>query len=141
MRMQKPVFENIKVGDQLPSLSKDITQVAMMAYSAATWDLARVHYDKDYVQSRGLQTTMVDGQMLGAYVAQLVTDWIGDSGTLKKLSFQVRKMVIPGDKLIFKGSVTGKRTEGGEKLVTCDIVAENQNGDKVVSPASVLISF
>ncbi|MBI2830825.1 MAG: hypothetical protein HYX79_01015 [Chloroflexi bacterium] len=139
--MSGVAFENIKVGDQLPPLTKNITQVGMVEYCAATWDFARVHYDKDYVTSRGMKTPMVDGQMLGAYVAQIVMDWMGGAGTLKKLSFQVRKMVIPGDTLTFKGTVTEKRSDNGQKLVTCDISSENQNGERVVSPASVLISF
>jgi len=134
-------FKNINVGDEIPPLTKDITQVRMVMYSAATWDFARVHYDKDFVQSRGRPAPFADGQMLGAFLAEMIINWIGDNGTLKKMDFRFRKMLFPGDRITCKGSVTEKRTENEQKLVTCELWIEDQNGEKVLAPASALISF
>ena len=141
MSEQNLIFENINVGDEIPPLPKDITQVGMVMYSAATWDFARVHYDKDFVQSRGRPATFVDGQMLGAFLAEMIINWIGDDGTLKKMDFRFRKMLSPGDRITCKGSVTEKSTENNQKLVTCDLWIEDQNGEKVLAPASALVSF
>ena len=135
------IFENINVGDEITPLTKDITQVGMVMYSAATWDFARVHYDRDFVQSRGRQTPFVDGQMLGAFLAEMVVNWIGDNGTLKKMDFRFRKMLSPGDSIICKGTVAEKSTENDRKLVKCDLWIEDLNGEKVLAPASALIGF
>ncbi|MFC1980643.1 MaoC/PaaZ C-terminal domain-containing protein [Chloroflexota bacterium] len=134
-------FENINVGDEILPLTKDLTQVGMVMYSAATWDFARVHYDKDFVQSRGRQTPFADGQMLGAFLAEMVVNWIGESGTLKKMDFRFRKMLSPGDRIICKGTVVEKSTENDQKLVKCDLWIEEPNGEKVLAPASALIGF
>ena len=134
-------FENIKVGDKIPSLTKDITQVGMVMYSAATWDFARVHYDKDFVQSRRRDKPFVDGQMLGAYLAQMMMDWIGDNGTLKKMDFRFRKMLSAGDRIVCRGTVAEKSTENGRNTVKCDLWIEDTDGEKVLAPASALVEF
>ena len=134
-------FENIKVGDKIPSLTKDITQVGMVMYSAATWDFARVHYDKDFVQSRRRDKPFVDGQMLGAYLAQMMMDWIGDNGTLKKMDFRFRKMLTAGDRIICRGTVAEKSADNDRKLVKCDLWIEDQGGEKVLAPASAFVEF
>ena len=69
------------------------------------------------------------------YVAQRVcwlggflTDWMGDDGTLKKYSCQVRHPSIMGDSNFVKGMVKDKRIDYGEYLVDCEIWVENQAG-------------
>ena len=67
-------LEDVAVGDDLPSLVKEIGMARMMAYGAATWDFIRIHYDADYVRERGFENPFVDGQMLGAFLTQQVQD-------------------------------------------------------------------
>ncbi len=141
MNKQDLSFESINVGDEIPQLTKNITQVGMVMYAAATWDFHRAHYDKEFAQSRGFPTPFVDGPMLGAFLAQMIMNWIGDKGMLKKMDFRFRKMVFSGDKLICKGRVKEKHDKNGQKLVTCDLWIENQNGETILAPASGVISF
>jgi acyl dehydratase len=133
------VFEEIKQGEVLPPLQKDVTLVQMVMYAAATWDFGRIHYDKDFVQNRGVSQPFVDGQMLGAFLAQLVTDWVGQQGMLRKLSFKNSAMVFPGDRLTCRGKVVRTDTEGGEKRVHCELWMKNQRGEQVVSAAQATV--
>ena len=141
--MDRPTlnFEGISVGDGLPPLKKQITAARMMAYGAATWDFIRSHYDADYVRGLGFDGPFLDGQMMGGFLAQQVQDWAGPGAFLRKLSFSNRGMTYPGDLIICHGIVTGKSAENGEELVTCDLWAVNQSGEKVVQPASALVRF
>ena len=107
-------FEDITVGEPLPTLEKEIRLTDMMAYGAATWDFARIHYDAAYARKQGLPSPIVDGQMLGAFLAQLVQDWAGPGGFLRSLDFQNRGMVFPGDVLTCGGHVTDIRREGSQ---------------------------
>ena len=122
------LFEEIREGEELPPLQKDVTLVQMVMYAAATWDFGRIHYDKDFVQSRGVSQPFVDGQMLGAFLAQMVTDWVGQQGMLRKLSFQNSGMVFPGDRLRLEIEVLRARERGGKiqgkAFVEDDLVAE-----------------
>ena len=134
-------FEDVAIGELLPTLEKEIRLTDMMAYGAATWDFARIHYDDAYARKQGLPSPVVDGQMLGAFLAQLVQDWAGPQGFLRSLDFQNRGMVFPGDVLTCGGHVTDIRREGSNNLVECSLWIDNQNGERVVGPASATVSL
>ncbi len=135
-------YEDVSVGEELPPLHKRIDSARMMAYGAATWDFIRVHYDADYVRELGFPGPFVDGQMLGAFLAQHVQDWAGPGAFLRKLKFRNRVMVYPGDSLICRGVVTGLYREGddheGPGFAECGLWIENQRTELVVEPASAL---
>ena len=134
-------YEDVEIGDQLPPLNKGINLARMMAYGAATWDFVRLHYDADYARKLGFGAPIVDGQMLGGFLAQLVQDWAGPGAFLRKLSFRNRVMVYPGDSITCHGIVTDRTDEKGEALVGCDLWVANQRNEKVVQPASAVVRF
>ena len=137
-------YEDVSVGDELTPLHKRIDLPRMMAYGAATWDFIRVHYDADHARELGFPGPFVDGQMLGAFLAQHVQDWAGPGAFLRKLAFRNRVMVYPGDSLICRGVVTALRREGddsedGPGLAECELWIENQRGERVVDRASAVV--
>ena len=134
-------FEDVEEGATLPPLTKEISTVQMMMYGAATWDYMRIHYDADYARQGGFPGPILDGQMLGAFLAQLVVDWAGDPGALRRLSIRYRNFVVPGDTVICKGRVRSKSVEGPDALVECELVAENRNGEVVAGPGVALLAL
>lgn len=138
-------FDDLSVGDDLPPLEKQIDAAHMMAYGAATWDFIRVHYDADYIREMGFPGPFLDGQMVGAFLAQLVQDWSGPSAFLRKLAFRNRVMAYPGDTLVCRGTVTELYREGedeeGAGMARCELWIENQRGERVVDRASAVVQF
>ena len=81
------------------------------------------------VQKRaGLENASDYGPQRVCWLGQFMTDWMGDDGTLKKLSCQIRHPSIIGDINFVKGRVKAKRIQDGEHLVDCEIWVENQAG-------------
>ena len=134
-------LQDIAVGDSLPTLEKKIRLPDMMAYGAATWDFARIHYDAASARSQGLPGPVVDGQMLGAFLAQMVQQWAGPRSFLQSLSFQNRGMVHPGDTLTCGGRVANVQRDVENLLVECDLWLDNQKGERVLGPASATVSI
>ena len=62
------------------------------------------------------------------WLGQIVTDWMGDAGTLKKLNASIRHPNVVGDTNTVYGAVAKKYVEGGEHLVVLDVRNENQSG-------------
>jgi hypothetical protein len=62
------------------------------------------------------------------WLSQIVTDWMGDDGILRKLNVQVRHPNVVGDTNTVLGQVSRKWEEDGEHLVGVNIVNENQAG-------------
>ena len=151
-------FDDVSVGEELTPLHKRIDLPRMMAYGAATWDFIRVHYDADYARGLGFPGPFVDGQMVGAFLAQHVQEWAGPGAFLRKLAFRNRVMVYPGDSLVCRGVVTGMYREAddpstssgqapasdpgrGPGLVECELWIENQREERVVDRASALVQL
>lgn len=132
-------FASVRVGEELPPLEKAVTLPRMVIYGASTWDFVNIHYDQEKVKALGFPAPVVDGQMMGGFLAQHVQDWAGPGAFLRKLSFRNRTMTFPGDTLTVRGTVVKKWDEGGEALVECDLWIDNQKGEKVIQPATAVV--
>lgn len=133
-------YEDIEVGDKIPSLSQKVTILQTVMYCAVTWDFARQHYDCEYAQDLGFQQPVVDPQMYGAFFARMLTDWTSLAGRLKNLKLQYRKAGFRGDTLTYKGEVVEKYIKDGHKYVDCDLLVENDKGEHLVEGTAV-VSF
>lgn len=78
-------------------LERTIGLPDMVAYAGATWDWHRLHYDHEWVRSRDLDAPVVDGQMLGALMAEQLMDHFGPRAFISALSFRFRSMVFAGE--------------------------------------------
>jgi acyl dehydratase len=99
-------MKNVKVGDQVPVLTKHCTLTSMIAYAGATWDWHRLHYDHEYLESKGLAAPVVDGQVFGAYVVQAIQDWLGESAFISELDFRYAGLVFAEERVQVSGEVT-----------------------------------
>src|SRR3546814_20210891 len=71
----------------------------------------------------------------------LMTDWMGDDGFLRRLNVRVRDHNLLGDATWCKGTVTAKRVEEGQAIVSADIWCENQRGARTaVGSAEVVLT-
>jgi hypothetical protein len=87
----------------------------------------------------GLPGVIIHGALKNAFLAQLMTDWIGEDGTLKKLGIQYRGMDVPGDTLTCKGRVTKKYVQDGLHYVDCEIWLENGKGEKTTPGSATVV--
>jgi acyl dehydratase len=92
-------------GDDVPDLVRSIELPDMVAYAGATWDWHHLHYDLDYVRSIGLPAPVVDGQQLGALMAEHAQDAFGPSWRVAALDLRFRAMVFAGDTVRVSGTV------------------------------------
>ncbi len=88
-------WEDVEVGTQLPTLAKIATTQTLVKWAGATGDFVPLHYDEGFAKSQGLPNLLVHGLLKQAWLIQLVTNWMGDDGTLKKFSCQYRGMDFP----------------------------------------------
>jgi acyl dehydratase len=141
MRNEVLSFEKVTVGDEIPRLTKRISIVQNVMYSAATWDFHRVHYDREFAQKMGFKEPFADGQIFGAFLAEMLCNWIAPTGTLKRLRLSYRIMASPGDVLVCGGRVIQKYEQNGECLVACELWIENQREERIVPDASAIFSL
>ena len=130
MTSVKNYFDDVEIGKELPPLIKNTTTRQLVMYAGASGDYYEVHYDKDFATERGLPGIIVHGALKSGFIGQMLSDWAGAEGSIKKLEIQYRGMDIVGELIYCKGTVISKEIINGEGLVECEIWTENSAAEK-----------
>jgi hydroxyacyl-ACP dehydratase HTD2-like protein with hotdog domain len=117
---------NVKVGDEIPDLVKHPTTRQLVQYAGASGDFYEIHYDQEFARSVALPGVILHGLLKAGYLGQLITDWLGDRGTLKTLDVSYRGLDVPGRPYRCRGRVT--RVDGDD--VELEIWGEDPEGKK-----------
>ena len=130
----------INEGYEMPSLTKKPTNMQLFMFSAITWNRHLIHYNREFAQSDGLPDVATHRALIGNFLAQMLTNWLGEAGKITKVEWSVRGNAVPGDSLTCRGKVIRKHAEGSRKLVECEIWVENQKGD-TIAPGKAEVMF
>ncbi len=117
---------NVKVGEELTDLVKHPTTRQLVQYAGAQGDFYEIHYDQEYAHSVALPGVILHGLLKAAFLGQLVTDWLGDRGTLKTFEVSYRGVDVPGHPYRCRGRVT--RVAGND--VELEVWGEDETGKR-----------
>ena len=124
-------------GQELPELVKQPTTRQLVQYAGASGDFYEIHYDQDFARGVSLPGVILHGLLKAGYLGQLLTDWIGDRGTLKSFDVSYRGLDVPGKPYRCRGRIT--KVEG--KDVELEVWGEDENGQKTtLGSATVQLS-
>jgi acyl dehydratase len=110
----------VKAGEKLPVLERRLELADLVIYAGATWDWYRMHYDPEIIARFGLPGALVDGQMLGALLAEHALDWAGPRAFIHRMAFRFKSMVFAGDTVRCEGEVSA--VEGSRVTLTQRVV-------------------
>lgn len=161
-------WEDVQVGDELPTLVKGPLTVSdticwMRGWGASiqsnrlawkyrqrvpkffsrnehnAWDaVMRVHWDDTMARVVGNPAAYDFGRMRSAFLSHVVTNWMGDSAWLWRMSSQYRVFNYNGDTQWVKGRVTAKSVEAGHHVVDLEVTCVNQRG-QVTAPGTARV--
>jgi acyl dehydratase len=132
MMANAPSFDALKIGDAPPPLTcGPMTRTQFVRYAGASHDFNPNHHDEIYARANGNKAVFGMGMLAGGYCTRLVTDWFG-IGSLKRLRIRFASRFWPGDVLTCSAKVTGKREEGGHRLIDCEFSAVDQDGEVII---------
>lgn len=132
-------YQDVRKGDEVTPLVKTPDPRQLVMWAGAVGDYMPIHYDRDYARRRGLKGIIVHGQLAGAFLGQLMTDWVGQEGALTKLSCSYKGMNYPGEAIALKGKVLRKYVRRGRHFVECSLWAENPKGEKTASGTATVV--
>jgi len=116
----------MRPGQELPELVKNPTTRQLVQYAGAQGDFYEIHYDQDFARSVGLPGVILHGLLKAAWLAQLVTDWMGDKATLKTFEVSYRGTDVPGRPYRCRGRVT--KVDGA--MTELEIWGEDPDGNQ-----------
>jgi len=142
-------WEDIQSGMAITPLPKVATTQMLVKWAAASGDFNPLHYEDAFAVSQGVGKPIVHGQLKRSWLIQMITDWMGNQGSLKKFSCQFRAMDYPrpmktmtepqdGETLWCRGRITKAYHEANTFFVDCDIWIENGRGEKTTSGTSTV---
>ena len=132
-----PKLSEVRVGQAIPGRSHTPTNVSLFLYNAAIWNPHRIHYDEKY--TTGVERhpgVVIDGPLQGDWLAQVVTNWLGDDGSLLEFEYSNRKACFLGQTLVSGGEIESVDPSSGR--VELRLFVKDEAGD-VTSPGSAVV--
>jgi len=139
MEKQQNYWEDIEVGAALPDLVKKPTTRQLVQWAGASGDLYEIHYDKDFAINNKLPGVIVHGALKGAWLGQMLTDFVGDYGRVKKYTASYRGMDVPRTTITCKGKVTKKYVDGSDHIIETEMWLENDKGEKTTMGTGIVV--
>lgn len=128
-------IQQLKVGDELPPLRKGpITRQHLVEWCAAENDYYSLHYDERVAERMKLPGTPIQGTLKYALMGLLIERWLGQAGSLQRISASYRGMDLEGQVIIARAVI--KAIEG--LTVTLDVWVENETGQRATSGEAVV---
>ena len=137
--MSKIHFEDVEIGDEIDPVRQNVTPRQLVQYAAVSQDFTPIHYNTAYAQGAGHDDIIIHGALKTALLSQMLADWAGDIGALKKLETSYRGIDLAGE-ISCTGSVTNKRVEDGVGLVDVDVHFRNSDG-AITTPGKATVAL
>lgn len=132
-------YEDVSVGQELPFLVKTPTTRQLVKWAGGSGDYYEIHYDQDFARREAnLPGIVVHGKLKAAFLTQMVTDWIGTQGVVRKFSVRYRGMDFPGHQITCRGIVTDKYCRDGACWVECEVWTENPEGEHTTTGSFIV---
>lgn len=97
------------------------------------------HHREDFAKEVGVPGLYDYLPQRVAWLATLVTNWMGDDAVLKRLRVEARRFNIQGDTQFIRGKITKKYVKDGFSLADIDIETVNQRGEKTTPGMATVI--
>jgi hypothetical protein len=140
----RPVFSEVAVGDELPTLVLPITRTLIVSGAIASRDYQDVHHDTLLAKERGSKDIFMNILTTNGLVGRYVTDWSGPRSRLHEVDIRLGAPNYPDCIMTLTGSVTAKGAvtdDGRSGRVTVSIRGANELGDHVTGTVIVSLPF
>jgi 3-hydroxybutyryl-CoA dehydratase len=121
---------NFQVGQQLPTIIRDVDQNKLNLYAEASGDFNPLHVDPEFAKNTMFGGTIAHGMLTLAYVSQVMEKFYLD-GWLNGGEMEINFLapVRPGETITCSGEVI----EVEDDYVRCIVKCDNQEGKTVVA--------
>lgn len=112
----------VSAGDEIPEwLMESVSAARMRTMAAILRDPNPVHWDAELVDQLGFGRHTINQGPLGlSYMVNMLHAWTGPR-SIRRIVMRFPQVILDGDRVIARGTVTAVRVEGDETLADCDI--------------------
>jgi meromycolic acid (3R)-3-hydroxyacyl-[acyl-carrier protein] dehydratase HadB len=128
----KILFGDVRVGDEIPPLSKVVKREEVKAYADASGDQNPLHQDDAFARSVGFPGIIAHGMFTMAHLTTALTHWLGDPAALRSIHVQFRNVVFMDETVTAKGRVESL-DESARRARLSVWVEVDRAGDRVLA--------
>ncbi|HVM13305.1 MAG TPA: MaoC/PaaZ C-terminal domain-containing protein [Egibacteraceae bacterium] len=126
-----PRYDDVEVGQQLPTETQTIDQAQLIRYAGASGDFNPLHWQEEFAAEVSPTGGIIAHGMLNAgLVSRAVTAWAGGPEKVKRLSTTFRAPCPVDSRVTIGGEVVEMDAE--ERTATLAVWVELPDGAKVV---------
>jgi acyl dehydratase len=126
-----PRFDDVEVGQQIPSRTQRIEQANLIQYAGASGDFNPLHWQEEFASKVSPTGGIIAHGMLNmGVVGATVTDWAGGPDKVRSLSASFRAPCPVGATVTFGGEVV--EVDEQARTATLAVWAELEDGSGVV---------
>ncbi|WAZ22747.1 MaoC family dehydratase [Streptomyces cinnabarinus] len=125
----------MRPGDELAPLTIPVTRTLIVAGAVASRDYQDVHHDPELAREKGSPDIFMNILTTNGLVGRYLTDRLGPTAVLRKLSIRLGAPNYPGDTLVLTGRIEALDGDA----VTVRIVGSNGLGAHVTGTATVTL--
>lgn len=126
MPMSAQDWEQLRLPAPIPELVVKPDRMQIFMFSAATWNRHHIHYDKDAALAEGLPDVLVQRALIGSFFARLLTEWLGDAGEIRELSWKVTHSAMPDRALRCAGTLLTVEMAEGVRHADCELSMQDE---------------
>ena len=127
-----PLLKEYLNDTALIPLVKYMSQDKMDRFAVVAEGVGAIHVDPRFAEKTPFHSTIAHGFLFVAYISEMMENNFGiswlESGTIDMKNVGPVK---PGDALLITGTIRKHEPEGKSQRLTCELVVENQNRQKV----------
>jgi acyl dehydratase len=98
-------FDDLRVGEGVPTLARVVTREDVRAYAEASGDPNPLHQDDEVARSVGFPGIIAHGMFTMGHLAACVASWAGDPVNVIRLIAQFRSPVFMDEEIVAGGRV------------------------------------
>jgi acyl dehydratase len=136
--MKKNELNNVRIGDEIPSLTlKPISRSMLALYASASGDHNPIHIDIDIAKKYGLSDVIAHGMLVMSFLAQAITN-IFPQNSIKKFDAKFIAMTNINDILTCEGKVIDIEFKDSLKRLFLKLLVIDESGEKKLSGSATI---
>ena len=114
----------MSVGDELPTLSREVTREDVRTYAEVSGDRNPLHQDDEFARRAGFPGIIAHGMFTLGHLASCLVSWVGDPAAVTRLRASFRSPVAMGDTIVAGGRVRALDRGAGTALLDLWVTVE-----------------
>jgi acyl dehydratase len=132
-----PAFADVAAGTEVAPFSIPLTIQRLVMEAAANRDFTPIHHDREITRATGAPDPYANTMLVQAIFEAMLREWMGLTGRLRRLQFNMRSFAAAGAILSGHGRVTATRADDGGGFVDLEIWTESGGTRAATGTATV----